>query len=191
MTRDEFAQVTAYIAIGCGKDLTTEALEVYFDLLGDLPFEVAKTAAWRVLTEHKYATFPSIAEIRAAAVDTARGQVSELSEAEAWAVAWKIAGDTDPEIPGSFHRACERHKAVPLVVEAVRAFGLQAICYGQEPVGVVRGQFLKVFGQLAARDRRAALLPPGTHAALKDIRDRRAVPAPVQQALAGIVHDVA
>src|SRR5687767_8170266 len=111
MTREEFAQVTAYIALACGKDLSPEAHEVYFDLLGDLPAEVAQTAARRVMLEHRWPTFPSIAEIRAAAIDTARGQVAELSEAEAWAMAWKIGGETDPEVEGSFRRACEKHKA--------------------------------------------------------------------------------
>ena len=48
----------------------------------------------------------------------------------------------------------------PLVVEAMRAFGIPALCYGKEPVTVVRAQFAKIFEQLAARERRLRLMPP-------------------------------
>lgn len=192
MTREEFAQITAYLALACGKDLSPEAHEVYFDLLGDLPADVAQLAARRVMLEHKWATFPSVAELRAAAVDSIRGQVAELSEAEAWALAWRVVGDTDPEVDGSFARACKKHKAPPLVVEAIRAFGLPSLCVGggldlegrkrvADPVSVQRGQFLEIFKQLAARERRAALLPPAVQAGLEQ---RRAVPAGQVQALA-------
>lgn len=182
MTRIEFAKVAAYVGTAVGKPLTPDGLEVYFDLLGDLDFEVLMVAARRVVLEHKYPTFPSVAELRAAAVESARGQVSEFSPAEAWALAWRVACDTDPECDGSFDRACKRAKAPPLVVEAIRTFGLNSLCYGEDPQGVVRGQFLKVFEQLAGRDRRAALLPPQTRAALADIRERRAVTAPRAEA---------
>lgn len=175
MTREEFAQVTAYIAVGCGKDLSPEAHEVYFDLLGDLPFEAMKTAARRVLIEHKWATFPSVAELRQAAVETTRGEVKELCPAEAWATAWWIVGNCDPEVEGSFDRACRRAKAPPVVVEAIRSMSLTDLCFGDSPVGVIRGQFFDVFEQLQARERRTALLPP---AVLNDIRERQAIPSP-------------
>jgi|GEM_PF-5845720 len=74
----------------------------------------------------------------------------------------------------------------PIVVEAITAFGLLDLCYGKEPVGVLRGQFLRVFEQLAERERRAALLPRKLHAALEDIRDRNVLPFPVRDALDGI-----
>lgn len=160
MTNTEFAEIIGYITAGCGKPLSVDAQVVYFDLLGDLPAELLQLAARRVLAEHKYATFPSVAELRQAAVESSRGEVKELSGAEAWAMASWIAANTDPELDGSFERSCKRAKASPLVVEAVRSMGLLDLCYGKEPVGVIRGQFLKVFDQLQGRDRRAALLPP-------------------------------
>jgi len=119
--------------------------------------------------EHKWATFPSIAELREAAAETQRGTVKELSPAEAWAIAWRIAANTDPEIDGSFARASK--DAPPLVLEAIRAFGLLDLCYGKEPVGVIRGQFLRVFEQLAARERRRALLPAALTQAIEQ-RDK-------------------
>lgn len=184
MTAGEFFEIMAYIGVGCGKELAPKSLEVYFDLLGDLPRETLALAAKRVVLEHPWATFPSIAELRAAAVETIRGEVSELCPAEAWRIAWAVAGSTDPEIDGSFSRACKRHDAPPAVVEAIRTFGLPSLCYGDEPVGVVRGQFLKVFEQLAARDKRLALLPPRLAESIES--KGKPIAAPVLQALAGI-----
>lgn len=180
MTRSEFAQVMGYIGTACGKPLSADGHEVYFDLLGDLAFDVLQTAARRVLLEHRWASFPSVAELRAAAVETAAGQVSELSEGEAWALAWRIAADTDPEVQGNFERACQRAKAPPLVVRAITIFGLNDLCYGKEPVAVLRGQFLKVFGQLQGRERRAALLPAAVKAAIVERSERPAVAGQVK-----------
>ena len=185
MTRVEFLKVAAYLAAGCGKALEPESLEVYFDRLGDLPADAFLVAAKRVLLSHKYPTFPSIAELREAAAETLRGTVAALTPAAAWETAWRVAGDTDPEIEGSFDRAVRKAEAPPLVVAAIKAFGLQALCYGKEPVGVVRGQFLAIFEQLRTRERRAALLPASTVRAIEDI-GRRALPEKAVLALGGI-----
>lgn len=158
MTRTEFVKCVAYLTAGSGKALAAESLEVYFDCLKDLTADIMATACKRVLMEHKFATFPSIAELREAAAETSRGEVKALASAEAWAIAWKVAGATDPEVDGSFERA---YRGVPaIVVDAIQAYGLCDLCYGKEPVGVVRGQFLRIFEQLAAREKRKALMPP-------------------------------
>ena len=190
MTHIEFAKIAAYIGTAVRKPLTPNELDVYFDLLGDLDANALLVAAKRVLLEHKYATFPSVAELRAAAVETQRGAVSDLTPAEAWALAWWVAGNCDPEVDGSFERACAKAKAPPLVVEAIRGMGLADLCYGKEPVGVIRGQFLKCFEQLQARDRRAALLPPAVREAIEAKRARPAVPDRTAGAIVAGLADV-
>jgi hypothetical protein len=157
MTHDDFVRVIAYLTAGCGKELSDAAIEVYFDLLRDLPSDIFQNAAQRVLLEHRWATFPSIAELREAASATARGIVSELSSAEAWELAWKAAAKIDLEVPGRTEHACK--SLPPIVVAAMKAFGIPALCYGKEPIGVVRAQFMKTYEQLASRDRRQSLLP--------------------------------
>lgn len=182
MTRAEFTRVVAYLAAGTGKALPADSLEVYFDCLGDLPFELMMLAAKRVVLEHPWHTFPSIAELRQAASESARGQVAELSPAEAWSKAWRAIGDTDPEVEGSFARAVEG--LPPIVVEAIRAYGVQSMCYGKEPVGVVRGQFLKIYEQLAARDKRLSLYPAPLKKAVEGVA--KPLPGKVLAALDGI-----
>lgn len=170
MTRIEFAAVVAYIGVGCGKELPPDRMDVYFDLLGDLPIEAFKVAAKKVILEHPWSTFPSAAELAKATSETIRGRVSELSSAEAWDKAWTAVGRLDLEMPHTIEAA---QKAVPAIVwEAMQAFGLPALVYGKEPVGVVRGQFLKIYEQLAARDARTALLPTKIKAEIEATPER-------------------
>ena len=164
MTRSEFGIIIAYLEAGCGKSLPVASVAVYFDCLGDLSAEVLRLAARRVLLEHRYATFPSIAELREAAALTAEGRVTELSGPEAWELAWRAIGRIDPEVDGSIDRATAGLPAS--VVEAIRAMGIPALCYGDEPVGVIRGQFLKSFEAISRRAKREGLLPPATRRAI-------------------------
>lgn len=163
MTKADFIPIMAYIGtaigkpIGATKEEVASRTEVYFDLLGDLPAHTLQVAAKRVVLEHKWATFPTVAELRQAASETIRGQVSGLSSAEAWGLAWDAVKRIDLDIEETIQRACEG--LPPLVVEAMRAFGITALVTGKEPISVVRGQFLKVYEQLQARDQRQALLP--------------------------------
>ena len=183
MTRKEFTAVMAYITAGIQKPLPAESAEVYFDLLGDLRADVFQVAAQRVMTEHVWATFPSVAELRQAAAETMRGELKELSAAEAWKIAWGKACKIDLDMAGS----AERHlEAVPsLVREAIVSFGLPALCYGKEPVGVVRGQFLKIYEQLAARERRQLLLPDKVKRQIADT-PKKMLPKSVVKAIAKI-----
>lgn len=196
MTREAFCVVMNYIRLAIGKDkIDRDMLDVYFDCLGDLDAAAFQLAARRVILEHRFPTWPSIAELRQAAVESSRGEVKEMSPAEAWDVAWTAVCRIDLEVAGSAERALKQ--VPPLVVEALRAFGLPSLCVSggrdfdgderrTDPVSVQRGQFIEIYKQLATRDRRAALLPPATHAELRDIRERRERAAPVRQAIEGI-----
>jgi len=168
MTRTEFARVMTFITAAIGKPLAVESLEVYYELLGDLPLDALQASAKRVVLEHKWATFPSVAELREAASETMRGQVKELSSAEAWDMAWRAACSIDLDMVGPYQSGDKLYSSQaeymleaiqPLVLEVMHAYSLPALCYGKEPVGVIRGQFMRIFEQLAARDRRTALLP--------------------------------
>jgi hypothetical protein len=167
----DFAKVLGYISAAIGKPLSADAVEVYFDCLGDLSLDALQAGAKRVVCEHKWATFPTVAELREAAVASSQGEITALSPGEAWHLAWLAAGRIDPEIPGSFERHTK--ELPPLVVKAVLTFGVPALCYGTEPVGVVRGQFMKIFEQLAAREHRAALLPSALKSEIERIGQRQ------------------
>jgi hypothetical protein len=174
----------AYLGAGVGKALSSESLVVYFDCLGDLDAATLMTAAKRVMMEHRYANFPSIAELRDAASMTVRGAVAELSPAKAWDMASRLACDVDPEVEGQFER---KAKGLPtLVVEAIRVFGIRQLCFGTEPASVQRAQFIKCYEQLADADRKRALYPKPLVQAIEGRDQRPALPAPVMKALVGV-----
>lgn len=183
MTRLEFGIEMNYIQCAIGVEFRDGQLDVYFDCLGDLPADVFQVAVRRVLMEHRWHTFPSIAELREAAVSVMQGEVTPLSGAEAWELAWRAVGRIDLDVDGSVQRATRN--LPPLVVDAMNCLGVANLVGGNDPVPVVRAQFVKAFEQLAQRRQREALLPASTRAAITEMGQRE-IPAPVRLALAGI-----
>lgn len=68
-----------------GKGLTKSQMDIYFEFLSDLDIEVMAKAARKIIETRKYPTFPTVAEIREAAL----GSDAEVED-EALA-AWSIA----------------------------------------------------------------------------------------------------
>lgn len=187
MTRGEFAKVMAYLTAGCGVPLAVASVEVYYDLLRDLPADVLLTAAKRVLIEHVWKTFPSIAELRAASVETAQGVVNKLGADEAWALAWKAACSYDP---GENRAFVAKHKnggwrlyesklaylcesLPPLVVKAWRHFGFAALANADATFA--RKEFFRIYEGLLERENRHALLPASVQEDIAAIGASRAV----------------
>lgn len=186
MNRTEFAKIMAFIGNAISKPPNAEQVEVYFDLLGDLPEDVMRMAARRVCLEHPWPSWPSVAELRRAAAQAQRGDAAELTAADAWSLAWKAgrkidldeADATDPG--GSVDRACKN--LPPLVFRAMCTFGLRELAYSQDSMTVVRAQFMKVYEQLAAREKELGLLPPLL---------RQQIEAKAPQPIAGKVPNIA
>lgn len=189
MTNLEFAEIIGYIGAACGKSLPVESQIVYFDLLGDLTADVFRLAAKRVALEHKWANFPTVAELREAAALTAQGEVSTLSPCKAWELAWDAIKRIDLDIDGSLQRATS--KLPPIVLEAMEAMGTASLVGGKDKVPVVRAQFIDAFEHLAERDKRLALMPSSVRQAIEGIGEKKELAAPVRLALSGIGKDVA
>lgn len=164
----DFASIMAWLATATGRAMGETAaerdarMEVYFECLSDLPTEVLTIAAKRVAVAHPWATFPSIAELRQAAAETLQGQIQPMSGGEAWRLAWSAAARIDPDVEGSCQRAC--HGLPPLVLEAMRNFGIVALC--QANPNFARSQFIEIFEALADRESRRALLPDSVKKAI-------------------------
>lgn len=199
MTAKDFTTCMAYLEVGINQPLPKNRAEIYWDLLNDLPIDVLRTAAKRVLLEHQWATFPSVAQLRQAASDTILGQVAELPPAEAWAQAWKAVTRIDPEVSGPYmmrdkegvmrqypSQTAAIMDSLPfLVAKTINAYGIRALTHGQEPIGVVRGQFLKMFDQITTKHKKLALMPPALKREIEQ-QNKGTLSAPVQQALGQI-----
>ena len=155
MTKAEFEKVINFLTVGIGKPIggsgeAKERMQVYYDLLGDLPAEVLAIAAKRVLYEHVWNTFPSVAELAQAALKVL--MANDLTSAEAWQLAWTAACRIDPEIQGPYivngkrfanQAEAEMSKLPPMVKESMLRFGVTALIDANP--NFVRTSFMKVY----------------------------------------------
>jgi hypothetical protein len=129
-----------------------QTVEAYWLALCDLPADRYQAAVRRVVCEHRYNTLPTVAEIRQAASGAA-----EIEPAVAWEAAWAAARRIDLEQDGSWERHT-RHLH-PLVRRAMVSYGVPSLVCGNDPISVVRAQFLRTFESVARAEQRAAALP--------------------------------
>lgn len=187
ISRAKFASIIAYIAGGTQQTLTDAGMEVYYDLLGDLPYEALMIAAKRAVLEHNYATFPPVAILRQFATETKKGEVTRLTGSDAWGMAMKAIARCDAESDGSIERAFVN---VPEIVRvAVYSFGFRAL-YNLPDNGMetARAQFVKLFESIAERERKTGLLPAVVQEQIAAIGGNKseALPSPVLKALEAI-----
>ena len=133
---------------------TEETQELYIRMLADIPAAAGFAATLQLLAQSKF--FPTIAELREAALDTipdnrlptaleAWGEVVDYLDANRYCVV--------PEPPQWSH---------PLVGQAAQAIGLKSLfrLEGQEHLALERTHFLKLYETKCQRERQARLALP-------------------------------
>ncbi len=161
MTRDECANVLAYLSAAVNKPVPREQAEVYFDLLADLPAAAVQAAARQALVESAYPTIPPVGTIRRLAVGACRGR--ELTAYEAWGLVLEAIRRFG--LDGK-RRALE--SLPPVAAAAAEALGWKSLCDATE-VETARAQFRQAFETLAGREQREASLPPSLRSSLAQI----------------------
>ncbi|MEG6615362.1 replicative helicase loader/inhibitor [Peptococcaceae bacterium 1198_IL3148] len=118
-------------------------------MLADMPYHVAENALMKVLATAKF--FPTVAEIRAAAVEIT--QPAMPTAAEAW-------GEVVTAISRyGYYREVEALESLsPTVAQVVRFIGWKDICTSEEP-DIIRAQFRKAYETHSAREREMAQIP--------------------------------
>lgn len=134
---------------------TESSVDLWYRVLGDLPYEVAATA----LAKHVLTSVwpPSIAEIRKLSMEVS----SEPSPD--WSEAWQIALKTvhkfsqEDEIP-AMEWLRENHPQA--VYDAVMRFGFKQLCnMPPDEKQIYMAQFRDIYKQIDARQKEDALLP--------------------------------
>ena len=69
MSREEFAQIAAYLSLAVNREMPKAQVEIYFDALGDLPAAAVRAAARRHLQESEYPVVPAAGRIRRLALE--------------------------------------------------------------------------------------------------------------------------
>lgn len=121
-------------------------VEVYALMLADIPpADLARAVSW-CLANYKF--FPTVAEIRAAALEASAYQVPDMDEA--WlAVKREVSRVSSYGTPRFDH---------PAIAAAVQSVGWREICLEEEPF--VRAHFFRVYESAARRMREEAQALP-------------------------------
>lgn len=129
--------------------------------LSDMPYEVAKKAIIKVLSTNKF--FPTVAEIRAAAVEMT--QPRGMDAMEAW---HKI---TEAIRKYGYTRQEEGLSSLPNDVrQMAERFGWRELCLNENP-DTLRAQFRMAWDQASKRQNEFKVLPENIQDAISDQSD--------------------
>lgn len=161
MTRAEFSKLMAFITAAVDKPVARPTIDAYFEMLQDLPYDLAAVAVKKIIATDEYPTLPTIGKIRQAAAEIGRGHI--LSAPEAWGLVLKAVHNY------GYYREAEALASLPEhVAEVVRWMGFQTICMS-EKISVDRGQFLRMYEVHQKREQEQALLPPAIKTLIADL----------------------
>lgn len=165
MTREEFS-----ILVKGMKATYTEpkfipdkdAFNIWYGLLSDLSYETANAAIQSyMLSEAKP---PTIADIRKAAAKVVSPELP--SSGEAWQKVIKAVRRF-----GYYQQREALDSLDQLTREAAERFGFRELCdINASDNGVARGQFMRIYEQIANRKKADAVLPLGMHEEIARLR---------------------
>jgi len=155
----------AYIQHAIGIPIPAEQAEVYFDLLGDLPFEALMLSAKSVVLSHKFHTIPPVSELRDAALEIMRPLEDRITAGRAFEMARRAVrcfGYTDRE---------QGMAQLPYLARNVmRQIGWNEFCDSENPEAL-RAHFFKLFEAEKAGLTRQAKLPANVSTAIDQFRE--------------------
>lgn len=179
MTVDEFTELFEILAAAYpghkfkSDDDMGRTIVVWYSLLSDLPYELLEAAIKKHILQSGNSYFPSINEIRTKATEIISPESN--TAAEAWGEVVKAMSEIGlrPYDKDS-NKALDSLK--PLTRKVTEAIGFRTICMAEEEaVGVVRGQFLKMYDQISIRQKQEALLPEGLKDKMKEIAESKGI----------------
>ncbi len=165
MTKGEVAKLLAVLAASYPKfEVDDLKVHVWHEMLRDLDYSIASMAIKKLIMQNTFP--PAIAEVRkAAAVLTDPEQVTG---SEAWGEVIRAMRNY------GYYREEEALASMsPTTARVVRYMGWREICLSEEPPGVLRGQFLKMYEQVAGLEQQQRLLPPDLQDEIKQLATKK------------------
>ena len=151
MNREQFTKIMSYVMAAIEKKPSKSTIEVYYDLLKDLDYDLAFAAVKKVIASDEYPVLPTVGKIRKAAHDLCT--MDRLSAPEAWGVVLKAIRKH-----GYFSEAEALDSMPKEVAETVRFIGWRDLCLSEKP-DVVRAQFMRMYEAHEKRKEEMNLLP--------------------------------
>ncbi len=153
MTQNEFAKFAMAMRTMFPKEEkllpTRESVEMWFELLKDIPYYVASTGLQKWAVTHQWS--PSIADIREMAVDVTKGAQKD------WGEAWQEVQNAISRF--GYYRADEAVESLsPLTRQVVKRLGFEELCTSETPE-INRANFRMIYQQVADREKQDAQIP--------------------------------
>ena len=151
MNREQFTKIMSYVMAAIEKKPSKSTIEVYYDLLKDLDYDLAFAAVKKVIASDEYPVLPTVGKIRKAAHDLCT--MDRLSAPEAWGIVVKAIRKY------GYCSEAEALASMPKeVAETVKFIGWRELCLSEKP-DVIRAQFMRMYEAVEARQKERELLP--------------------------------
>jgi len=170
MTQAEVSKLAKILSVEYKAEFTPERVKIWHSILSDIPYDVGQAAVLKILGSRVYPTMPQVGQVREEAIEIMRG--GQPSPAEAWASVLYAVARFGYIAPSQAQQAVS--DVTWRVLQAMG--GWQSFCENEDPEGVRRGQFLKMFENQLEQDKSRMQLTPGV---------RKMIEATKQKAIKG------
>ena len=135
---DRFVVVALLMAAFPNVPAPAATMQLYVEMLSDIPEEILATATRHVISRHKYNSWPTIAEIREACVDIQTGAKSYPNAYDAWDTVMTAIRQV-----GSYRRPVFENN--PLIEKSINAVGgWVALCMSENAIAD-RARFVEAY----------------------------------------------
>lgn len=160
MTKGEVAKLLVVLAASYPRfEVDDVKVQVWYEMLGDLDYAVASMVVKKIIMQNTFP--PAIAEVRKAVTELMNPE--QVTSSEAW-------GEVTRAIRNyGYYREEEALASMsPITAQLVRYMGWREICMSED-IGVIRGQFLRMYEQIATREQEKHLLPSEMQVEIKKL----------------------
>lgn len=163
MTRDEFKVLVKGMKAVYAQPTfipDQDAFNIWFSLMGDLPYEVCSVAAQKYMLTNKFP--PTVAELREMAANAVNG------DPLTWGESWERALNSVRKY-GSYNKQAALDSLDPLTRKCVESIGYMQLCMS-ENIMVERAHFQKIFEVFAKREQTEKQIPLGLQQAINQLQ---------------------
>ena len=163
MTKKEFALLASALKTFYPREQllpNTQAMELWFNMLGDIPYQVAEAALQKWVATNKFS--PTIADFRELSTSIQHGDLPD------WGDAWQKVREAVQRY-GWYRQEEAMASLDDITRECVKRIGFERLCHSEEPE-LERANFRMVFETLAKRIKTQEQLPTGLSNLIDEIQ---------------------
>ena len=163
MTRDEFKVLVKGMKAVYAQPTfipDQDAFNMWFALMGDLPYEVCSVAAQKYMLTNKFP--PTVAEIREMCAGVVNG------DPLTWGESWERALNAVRKY-GSYNKMEALNSLDPLTRKCVESVGYMELCMS-ENIMVERAHYQKIFEVYSKREQTEKQMPLGLQQAISNLQ---------------------